>query len=221
MKIVALTDLHGKTAILKLISHQLQEADLVLLCGDITHFGHRTDIAAIIGELSSLNRNILAVSGNCDNPDVQDYLEGEGLSLHGKTIDFGGCRLAGLGGSLPCPFPTRQEFKDELFASLLGDIASDPGFSGQNLILVSHQPPYGTKADRMIMGFHVGSRSIREFIETHQPLACFTGHIHEGRSVDYIGRTAIVNPGAAFKNNYALAVTGNDTLTRLDILTVV
>ena len=44
-------------------------------------------------------------------------------------------------------------------------------------------------------GRHVGSTAIRAFIEKYQPDLCITGHIHEGKGIDAIGRTKIINPG--------------------------
>jgi len=62
-------------------------------------------------------------------------------------------------------------------------------------ILVSHTPPYNTNTDVIESGQHVGSKAIREFIERHQPEICLTGHIHESRNIDRIGKTLILNPG--------------------------
>jgi hypothetical protein len=50
------------------------------------------------------------------------------------------------------------------------------------------------------LGFGIGSRSIRVFIETCQPLLTLHGHIHEspeisGHYFDRIGNTLSVNPG--------------------------
>ena len=67
-------------------------------------------------------------------------------------------------------------------------------------IYVMHSPPYGTGLDLVAGGQSVGSRSIRVFIETYQPLLTLHGHIHEspeisGRYFDRIGNTLSVNPG--------------------------
>jgi Icc-related predicted phosphoesterase len=67
-------------------------------------------------------------------------------------------------------------------------------------ILVSHSPPRGTSCDMIHSGAHVGSRALRRWIETHQPPAVFSGHIHESPRVassvrDTLDRTVIVNPG--------------------------
>jgi Icc-related predicted phosphoesterase len=39
MIIITLTDLHAHTAVISRLAEQLRSADLVLLSGDITHFG--------------------------------------------------------------------------------------------------------------------------------------------------------------------------------------
>lgn len=67
-------------------------------------------------------------------------------------------------------------------------------------IWVCHSPPRDTRCDQIGAGRHVGSRSLRAFVERHQPPLVLSGHIHESPRVsaswrDAIGRTAIVNPG--------------------------
>jgi len=44
----------------------------------------------------------------------------------------------------------------------------------------------------------VGSKSIRDAIEKHQPLLGLHGHIHESRGSFKIGRTICVNPGSEY-----------------------
>jgi Icc-related predicted phosphoesterase len=67
-------------------------------------------------------------------------------------------------------------------------------------LYVLHSPPRDTLCDAMSGGYHVGSRAIRNFVETHQPPLVLSGHIHESPRVsgawrDAIGRTTVVNPG--------------------------
>jgi Icc-related predicted phosphoesterase len=100
-------------------------------------------------------------------------------------------RIAGLCGSLPCPGKTPHEYSEEEYEALL-EMIHVP--AGKLLIMVSHQPPAGTLNDQVSPGVHVGSKSVRHFIEKHRPLVCFTGHIHEGIAIDHIV-TVIVNPG--------------------------
>ena len=75
----------------------------------------------------------------------------------------------------------------------------------KDLLHKSHNPPKDTNLDRTDSGAHVGSAGIRKFIEDCQPLLVVSGHIHESRGVDKIGRTRLVNPGALAEGFYAVA----------------
>jgi len=70
----------------------------------------------------------------------------------------------------------------------------------ERTIFVSHAPPYSTPLDLTMNGNHVGSKSIRQYIEKYQPRICLHGHIHEsfyvsGSYVFQIGRSVCFNPG--------------------------
>jgi Icc-related predicted phosphoesterase len=67
-------------------------------------------------------------------------------------------------------------------------------------IYIMHSPPLGTKLDLIQGGNPAGSRSIKVFIEEHQPYLTLHGHIHEspelsGDYLDRIGKTICINPG--------------------------
>lgn len=47
------------------------------------------------------------------------------------------------------------------------------------------------------------SRAVREAILEHKPVVCLTGHIHEGRGIDSLGRTTVLNPGPLRAGRYA------------------
>jgi hypothetical protein len=214
MKIIVLTDLHGKTNIIPLLAAPLQDADLVLLCGDITHFGTDRDMEHIIAQIHGFNPAIYAVTGNCDHTGAETYLARENLALSARVVEEAGFQLAGLSGSLPCPGRTPQEYSEEEFSAILDHITLD---HEKPLILVSHQPPYGTLNDLVRPGCHVGSVSIRDFILQRQPLVCFTGHIHEGIGIDTLGSTKIVNPGPASAGNYAVAEIDHNRIINLQL----
>jgi uncharacterized protein len=215
MKIIALTDIHARTKSITLLSNQLQSADLVLLCGDITHFGHKKEMADILHLVSEMNPSVFAVSGNCDHPDAEKYLMDEKLSLNAVIREFQDYIFFGLSGSLPCPGKTPHEYSEEEFEVILDSLVFP---AGKPLLMVSHQPPYGTINDEVTTDFHVGSKTIRSFIEKHQPLICFTGHIHEGVGIDHIGNTAVVNPGPASAGGYAMAEISEGTIKKLEVV---
>lgn len=71
-------------------------------------------------------------------------------------------------------------------------------------ILVAHSPPYDTPLDTLYSGGHVGSISIRRFVErwsrSGELLGSFHGHIHEsptrsGSTSTFLGNAICVNPG--------------------------
>jgi Icc-related predicted phosphoesterase len=67
-------------------------------------------------------------------------------------------------------------------------------------IYMMHSPPFGTRLDLIQGGKSAGSRSIKTFIEKHQPLLTLHGHIHEspalsGVYLDRTGETLSINPG--------------------------
>lgn len=217
MNILGLTDIHGKTGIFGLLAEKISQADLVILSGDITHFGNSRDTARIISYLSAINPNILAVTGNCDRPECEQYLADRGLSAFGISKEFQGIHFYGLSGSLPCPGRTPNEYSEEEYEAILSDVKFP---EGQPVIIISHQPPFNTLNDAVSANSHVGSRSIRNFIRRVKPVICFTGHIHEGVGIDFIGKSAIVNPGPAFTGGYTSALIEKDRVIRLEIKTI-
>ena len=160
MKIIGITDLHGRVDCVERVGKALSGADIVVLSGDITHFGGEREARNAVQAVQRFNEHVYAVPGNCDYPGVLEYLEGEGISLHRRVLTFEGLLLAGVGGSLPCPGRTPGEFSDELFEEFLADLRKEIP-AGKPFLFVSHQPASGTVCDMAGGGSHVGSRSIR------------------------------------------------------------
>ncbi len=205
MKLVALTDIHGKIDGIEQIAETLKAADLILLTGDITNFGWRSRHAArVVEAIKNFNARILAVPGNCDTEVVARYLDTTGINLHGTVQSSGGIDFLGVGGSIPCPGRTPNEYsEDELEQNL--HLAARELRDKKDFIMVSHQPPFGTIVDQIGNGKNVGSHAVRRFIEKYQPAVCFTGHIHEGVGRDKIGETQVINPGPFSGGGYTYA----------------
>lgn len=207
MKICALTDIHGRTNITTELSTILTQVDLIVIAGDITHFGGKDEAERVLKRIVGHNRNILAVHGNCDQQSVNEFLVTRKINLHGESRVVNNTSFYGLGGSNKSPFGTYQESSDSEIAAILQTFQKqDTRFH----ILVSHPPPAKTNVDKVIMGLHVGSKAVRVFIETFQPDLVVCGHIHEARGKDTIGKTIIINPGP-FPQHYAL-ITIDETL---------
>lgn len=206
MIIIGLTDVHGGLAAIERMAEIIGSADVVLFVGDITNFGKAPETAQVVDPVMQAAKKTLAVSGNCDYPEVDAYLDRQGVNLHGRGEMLDGIGFVGLGGSLTTPFGTPNEYSESQLEEYLSRGFADlPERTDTSLVLVSHQPPAQTQCDRIATGAHVGSLAVRRFIEARQPLVCFTGHIHESRAVDTIGPTHIINPGMLAHGHYAYA----------------
>jgi Icc-related predicted phosphoesterase len=200
MKIIAFGDIHMDTGGVADIPG-IGSADFIIITGDITNYGSSLDAEVVLNRLLAINSSILAVAGNLDQPDVAAYLEDIGISLHGRGRIVDGLGIMGMGGSNYTPFNTPYEFSEQELGAFLAS-----GFAriadAKNFILVSHTPPVQTNTDRLVNGNHVGSKAVRTFIEEKQPLLCLTGHIHESRGRDNIGKTLVLNPGMMKDGGY-------------------
>jgi Icc-related predicted phosphoesterase len=200
MRILFLTDLHAATDYAEPLAGELERADLLLLGGDITNFGGRREVAAMLAPLRAKVPRTLAVPGNVDGAGVLDWLEDEGISLHGRAERLGGdsvgeVGLFGCGGSNHTPLKAPTEFDEETLADLL-EQARQQVADVPRTILLTHVPPYGTALDRIFTGRHVGSTALRNFIERHQPSLCLCGHVHEAAGLAMLGQTQLCNAGA-------------------------
>jgi len=205
MRIIAFGDIHMSTKGMKNIPG-IDKADLLIVNGDLTNFGNKADAKVLLNEIMSVNLSVFTLIGNLDNYEINTYLDELDLNLHGQARLFRNkvCCL-GIGGSNITPFKTLTEFSEkELLA--IGEQAFRQAAEFKTLaeslhagripvILVTHTPPYGTRLDRLRNGRHVGSKAIRTIIEKYQPDLCITGHIHESKGFDDIGRTQLINPG--------------------------
>jgi len=207
MKIFVASDLHGSVeAADRIRSCSLEiAAELVVISGDITHFGNLEESRRLLNMLSDPAYPVLFVPGNCDPPSLSDFGGRERLkNIHGTTCRFGDTCFGGVGGAPPSPFDTPFELSDQKILQILESLS--PSFSTcSRSILVSHPPPFGTSLDCTRSGQHVGSSSVRRYIEDMKPVLVLCGHIHESKGVDRLGDSVLVNPGAARDGFYAIA----------------
>lgn len=216
MKIIALPDLHGDLNNLPKVGQALSLVDLVLLVGDFTGDGSAADADRVIRMIRQFNPSVLAIPGNWDLPEVDNYLSRTGINLNRRYVILDNLAFIGMGAALPGPVQTPNEISEPDFErffddAILGLDSSIPA------ILVCHQPPYNTLNDLDQGKLHVGSKAVQAFIERRQPLVCFTGHIHEGLGIDQIGRTNVINPGPLGQGGYALAEILSGAVQHLEI----
>jgi Icc-related predicted phosphoesterase len=184
----------------------METAAGVILSGDLTNIGGAQQAERVIGAVRTRNPTVYAQIGNMDTPGVDDFLSQGAINIHRRGLMLDGdVALVGVGYSNPTPFMTPSEVPDQALGEWL-DEAYARVRSARHVLLVSHTPPHDTKADRLGDGTPVGSQAVRAFIERAQPEVCLTGHIHEARGVDTIGRTTIVNPGMLSAGGYVRIV---------------
>jgi Icc-related predicted phosphoesterase len=197
LRILAAADFHGiPDATANLLRFLDSNYDCLLLIGDLTNFGPLSAAEDILNSVESAGLPTLAVPGNCDPKSILEILDKRGVNLHSKVKRIDEVTFVGLGGSNLTPFSTPFELTEAEIKEELDHLVDG---LDENFILVTHAPPYDTRVDRTHDGMHVGSKSIREFIEERQPSAAICGHIHESRNTDKLGRTLIVNPGSIGK----------------------
>ncbi|MCC7558510.1 MAG: metallophosphoesterase family protein [Methanobacteriaceae archaeon] len=195
MKILAVSDLHGKGC--QIIADYIKKhpVDLIVIAGDITHFGPLELAEDILNDLCSCEVPVVAVPGNCDPPGIHSKIDNSrAINIHGKSLTIKNIGICGFGGSNPTPFDTPLEFDEIEIYNELNKVMGQ--IKGHDLvILVTHAPPHGTKVDQLNSGDYAGSESLRKIIEQYKPDINICGHIHEAKAVDKIGNTILVNPG--------------------------
>ena len=211
LRALVLTDLHGRIAASREMAYKAEEehVDLVILCGDITHFGSAQTAKALLSPFGEVRIPVVFVPGNCDPPSLVGVdIEGAEC-IHGSRRFFGDVVFIGVGGSPVTPFSTPFEMSEEAIMETLSRCLED-SLESYRVVLVSHAPPKDTRLDLTFLGVHGGSSSVRRFIEERSPSLVLCGHIHEAVGIDRIEATLIVNPGPARDGNYALTCIGEE-----------
>ncbi len=207
MKILCITDLHDSTKALTRILADAGPVDLILLGGDITHFGTPDDAERLVRRAGETGARVLAVAGNCDSAAIDRRLTGLGVSLSGRGVMIENVGLHGL-PAMPPWGHTMYQFTEEEFAGMLEAGYAQVDGAASHVVL-SHAPPRGGTLDRTHLFQHVGSTALRAFIDEKQPGLVLCGHIHESRGVEKSGCTTIANCGAGGRRYYAIAEVGD------------
>lgn len=156
----------------------------------------------------------LFVSPGNDDPFVVDQVweESDRIDLvEGEVVEVGqGYEMASTGWTNPTPWDTDRVESEAELAERLENVIADVEDTDR-AIFNFHAPPYDSQLDeapeldenlKPKFGAQstepVGSKAVREAIETHQPPLSLHGHIHESRGQSTIGDTIAVNPGSVY-----------------------
>jgi len=200
------SDFHGSSDAVRRAALKAEQigADVVVVCGDITDFGSVQNAKKLLLPLVELRLPVFFVPGNCDPPALAELDLENVWCVHGSCRAYNDLVFVGVGGCPISPFNTPFEMTEDEIMGVL-----EQSFNQCELktlqILVSHTPPKDMRLDMAFSGGHVGSLSVRRFVEKGEFSLVFCGHIHEAKGIDYIGETVIVNPGPARHNQCAVA----------------
>jgi hypothetical protein len=203
MRIIAFTDVHGSYDRLEAILRKESTFDVVVIGGDLTTHGTTDEAGAVIERVQKFGKPVFAVAGNMDLPSFDSAYEALGVNINAKGVVIDDTGFFGVAASPFTPMNTPYEISETEIARRASMGWKDVE-SARRKIFVPHAPPRGTKLDRIVIGKHVGSVAAREFVELHQPDVLICGHIHEARGVDTLGKTQMVNCGAASSGYYAV-----------------
>jgi uncharacterized protein len=190
MKILAFTDIHASAKCFKSIEKKAQKAELLVCAGDISIFEHGLQEVLIF--LNSLGRPVIFIHGNHESEESVRLLC-EGLEnlyfIHKGVLLYEDVAFLGYGGGGFSYTDTRFE---PMVKKMLKEVPQ-----GKKVILLIHQPPFGTAMDMVYGDTHVGNKSFSAFLEKTEKIdLVLCGHIHEGfGKQDKLGNVVIINPG--------------------------
>ena len=192
MKLLAFTDTHNSRKALKSIAalSKKNNPDVLLCCGDISLF--ELNLNKVLKALSSLKKPLILVNGNHEDETHMAKLCRKFKTIHfihGRGVSIGDYLFLGYGGD-------GFSIVDPYFLGIAKSFEKIIKMNhGKKIILITHAPPNHTKIDKLPGGY-CGNKSIRKFIEKHQPTYAFCGHIHENfGKTDKIKKTIVMNPG--------------------------
>lgn len=192
MRIFAAGDIHGdKTLATRLAEKAKKEnAELVVLCGDITHMDQSTEY--LIGPFKNRNLNVVFVPGNHDSFATAGFLTDmySLKNLHGRGVRYNDVGLFGAGGANI----GIEKLSDDEFFELL-----DYGFGKVSYLdkklMVTHVHPAGTKMEQFTSFFR-GSNGVRRAVEKFSPQILLCSHVHEAEGIEeMINETRVINVG--------------------------
>jgi len=183
----------------------------------------------VLKQLNKLKVPVISVTGNIDYSKWSDAIDYKKPKWSWPRLDFftniikkykkikifdyssikiGTVRFIGMANST---FPGRVKSKNyKRFRKKLERLFKK--FKKDTIIFVSHNVPYKTKLSKInskdapeeVQGIEKGSKLTRRIIEKYEPILNIAGHMHENQGQTRIGKTTIINTGAALEGKAAI-----------------
>ncbi len=192
LKILAAGDIHGDIGIAEKLAKKAEKekVDLVILCGDITHFDSSTE--NLIRPFVERKEKLLLIPGNHETTATADFLAEfyNVKNIHGKAVRYKNVGVFGCGGANIGIFQLEE---DEIYDKL------KEGFDKikylKKKLMVSHVHPQGSKMEKFT-AFFKGSEGVKRAIERLKPDVVLCSHVHEAEGIEeMIGKTKVINVG--------------------------
>ncbi len=214
MRILAVADIHGAYEKAERIIEKEAGISAVIVGGDLTTNGSAEEARSALQRFVKFDVPIIVVAGNMDPPELETVFSSNAISINacGTMLDDVG--VFGVSGSPFTPMHTPYEISEEEISFRAHSGWKDVQ-AARIKIFVPHAPPHNTKLDRLRSGDHVGSTSVRKFVEQFRPDAVISGHIHESRGIDTLQKTVMVNCGPAASGFYAVLTVGKEVSVEL------
>lgn len=190
MKIFAFTDIHGNENLIREVINTIKskKPELIVCPGDLGVFGQ--DLEEILLRFNQLNIPFLVIPGNHEGEEELRTLckKFENIIfLHRGVFEIENYAFFGYGGD---GFSTKNKSFEKV-SEIIGKKTK-----GKKVILITHQPPNGSKLDNLEYFEHVGNKSYTKFIKKYKPMLSISGHLHEHfGEMDHINKTLLINPG--------------------------
>jgi len=214
MKILAVTDIHGAYERVEAILAREPGCSALIIGGDLTTNGTPDEVESALTRFTKSLLPVYVVAGNMDPPNLETSFSSFATSINARGVMLDDVGLFGVSGSPYTPMHTPYELSEEEIA-----LRAHSGWkdiqAARVKIFVPHSPPHNTRVDQIRSDQHVGSTSVRKFIEQCQPQIVVCGHIHEARGIDKIGNTTVVNCGPAMNGYYAVLTIGKEVQAEL------
>lgn len=192
MKILAAGDIHGDVRLAEKLAKKAEDnkVDLVILCGDITHFDSPT--SNLISPFKKRNKKVIFVPGNHESMATAEFFAEmykivnlHSYSIKYKDIGLFGCGFANIGLS--------QIPEDDIFDILKK--GNKYVKNSKKRIMVTHVHPDGSLMGKLT-SFFPGSKGVRKAVDQLKPDILLCSHVHEAEGVEEkIGKTKVINVG--------------------------
>lgn len=193
MRILAAGDIHGDRSLAQRLAEKAEKenADLVIITGDITHFDQSAD--GIMGPFVAKKKKVLFVPGNHDSFATADFLVSMyGVkNIHGYSVRYEDIGIFGCGGANVGPVTVLQEKEIEaLLQKGFDKIKYLP-----KKIMVTHVHPSDTTMEKFST-FIPGSSGVKKALDVMQPDFLLCSHVHEAEGIEeMVGVTKVINVG--------------------------